>query len=154
MIYLYVCYWPGLLEDCSSRPGSVCGIVSRESIVGGTKGERKSESKLVVFVLNFTKEKKKGRGGIMIKKESRTKKILPYSYDSFSNREYVCRVLTPCLKRGAHTTRRRTSSKTTSVVVVRKKERGGGIFRNVGDESNKRDESCVLTPANLRFDGG
>ena len=75
--YLYVCYWPGLLEDCSSRPGSVCGIVSRESIVGGTKGERKSESKLVVFVLNFTKEKKKGRGGIMNKKRIENKKNTP-----------------------------------------------------------------------------
>jgi len=29
VIYLYVCYWPGLLEDYSSRPG----IVSRSSVV-------------------------------------------------------------------------------------------------------------------------
>ena len=28
VIYLYVCYWPGL-EDCSSRPG----IASRSSVV-------------------------------------------------------------------------------------------------------------------------
>ncbi len=32
VIYLYVfCYWPlGLLEDCSSRPGSVCVVLSVE----------------------------------------------------------------------------------------------------------------------------
>ena len=48
MIYLYVCYWPGL-EDYSSRPG----IVSRSSVVLSVEGvlsvereERKSDRKL------------------------------------------------------------------------------------------------------------
>mgnify|MGYP001166425716 CR=1 FL=1 len=77
MIYLYVCYWPLGLEDCSSRPGSVCVILSVERVLSVEQGERKSESKLVVFVLNFTKEKKKGRGGIMNKKRIENKKNTP-----------------------------------------------------------------------------
>ena len=35
VIYLYVCYWPGLLEDYSSRP---IGIVSRSSVVLSVEG--------------------------------------------------------------------------------------------------------------------
>ena len=39
-LFVRLCYWPGL-EDCSSRPGSVRGIVSRGSIiVSGTRREK------------------------------------------------------------------------------------------------------------------
>ena len=144
--------WAFLRIIALRDPGVCGGIVGRESIASGTRREkvRKQIGGFYCVELFYYKRKRKVEVE-WIKKESRTKKILLLYYDSFSNREYVCRVLTPCLKRGAHTRRRRTSSKTTSV-VVRKKERGGYFPKSqkVGDESNTRDESCVLTPAKGR----
>ena len=40
-LFVRLCYWPGL-EECSSRPGSVCDIVSRVRVLSGIGVSKKS----------------------------------------------------------------------------------------------------------------
>ena len=56
-LFVRFCHWPGLLEDCSSRPWIACGIVNRGSIVSGTRREKvrkqiEKQSVMMTFFVN------------------------------------------------------------------------------------------------------